>query len=165
MAQYTLREINGYFIDFAGMMSEREKSAATLSKNIKIIARLPTIKEYRDLVSAVGWSPPTNDAMVKEILHAAIFAVVAFDTLSNEVVGCALLLGDKASFYYVKDVIVRPEWQGKRIGSAMMQALNNWLENNAVNNSLVALITNETLEPFYQQFGFAKAFSMIRYIH
>lgn len=73
--------------------------------------------------------------------------------------------GDHASFYYVKDVLVHPDWQGKRIGSAMMQELTNWLEKHAANNALVALICRETLEPFYQQFGFGKAFSMIRYIH
>lgn len=165
MAQYTLREINGYFLHFAAPLNEKEKSAATLSENIKIITRLPTIKEYRELASAVGWSPSQNDAMVKAILSAAVVAVVAIDTVSNDVVGYALLLGDNASFYYVKDVIVRPDWQSKRVGTAMMQTLNDWLESNGADNSLVALITGETLEPFYQQFGFAQAFSMIRYIH
>jgi len=35
MAQYTLREINGYFLHFAAPLNEREKSAATLSENIR----------------------------------------------------------------------------------------------------------------------------------
>jgi hypothetical protein len=45
-----------------------------------------------------------------------------------------------------------------------MKALTQWLENNAANNALVGLITGETLAPFYQQFGFAPAFCMVRYI-
>jgi len=98
-------------------------------------------------------------------LAAAVFGVVAEDTVKGEVIGCALLLGDHATFYYVKDVMVHPDWQGKRVGTALMQELTNWLEKNAVSNALVALISGETLEPFYQPFGFAKAFSMIRYIH
>jgi GNAT superfamily N-acetyltransferase len=164
MAQYSLREINGYFLHFAAPISEREKSAPELSENIKIIARQPTIKEYKELISSVGWPATSNDDLIKEILRAAIFSVVAVDSQTNETIGCALILGDKASFYYVKDVAVRPDWQRKRVGTEMMHALNNWLERNAANNSLVALITGEALEPFYQQFGFVNAFSMIRNI-
>jgi GNAT superfamily N-acetyltransferase len=164
MAQYTVREINGYFIHFAGVIIEREKSTI-LSPDINIIERIPSVTEYRNLAIAVGWSPSSNDDMVKSILAPAIFAVVAEDTVNSEIVGCALLLGDHASFYYVKDVMVCPHWQGKRVGTALMQALINWLEKNGADNALVSLITGEGLEPFYQQFGFAQAFSMIRYIH
>ena len=114
---------------------------------------------------AVGWSPPSDDDMIKSILGAAIFAVVAEDTVNDEIVGCALLLGDNASFYYVKDVMVCPHWQRKRVGNALMQALTDWLEKNASDNALVSLVTGEGLEPFYQQFGFTQAFGMIRYIH
>ena len=113
----------------------------------------------------MGWSPSTDDPIIKAILAAAVFAVVAEDTGSGEITGCALLLGDHASFYYVKDVMVRPDWQGKRVGTVLMQALTDWLEKNAANNALVGLITGEALESFYQQFGFAQSFAMLRYIH
>jgi len=109
MAQYTVREINGYFIHFAGVITEREKSTI-LSPDINIIERIPSIAEYRNLAIAVGWSPPSHDDMIKSILGAAIFAVVAEDIVNGEIVGCALLLGDHASFYYVKDVMVCPQW-------------------------------------------------------
>jgi len=165
MAQYTVKEINGYFIHFAGVITEREKSSTILSPDINIIERIPSITEYRNLATAVGWSPSSDDDMIKSILAAAIFAVVAEDTINSEIVGCALLLGDHASFYYVKDVMVCPHWQRKRVGAALMQAVTDWLEKNAADNALVSLITGEGLEPFYQQFGFVNAFSMIRYIH
>ena len=165
MAQYTVKEINGYFIHFAGVITEREKSTTILSTDINIIERIPSIKEYREMAIAVGWSPSSADNMIQSILEAAIFAVIAEDTLNNETVGCALLLGDNASFYYIKDVMVCPHWQGKRVGTALMQALTHWLEKNAADNALVSLITREGLEAFYQQFGFVQAFSMIRYIH
>ena len=46
MAQYTLREINGYFLIFAGpLISHREQSAATLPPPVRIIERTPTAKE------------------------------------------------------------------------------------------------------------------------
>jgi GNAT superfamily N-acetyltransferase/uncharacterized glyoxalase superfamily protein PhnB len=164
MAQYTLKEINGYYLHFAGVIAGREKSGATLPSTVRVIARMPTVKESRALASSVGWTPPVDDAMIESMLSAAVFAVVAEDALSGETVGSALLLGDHASFYYVKDVMVHPDWQGKRIGTAMMQELNHWLDKNGANNALVGLFTGEALEPFYQQAGFTKAFGMLRYI-
>ena len=165
MGQYTVREINGYFLHFAGVISETKKSETNFSQNIHILERTPSINEYRHLASAVGWSPSTNDEMIEKILAAVLFAVVAKDNSTDEIIGCALLLGDHVTFYYVKDVMVHPTWQRKRIGTALMQALNNWLEKNAADNALVGLITGEGLEPFYQQFNFSQAFSMLRYIH
>lgn len=165
MTQYTIREINGYLLHFAAATESREKSAMRLSKNVKIVERKPTAKEYRHLESSLGARRLEEEEMTELRLAAAIFAVVAEDSVSGETIGCALLLGDGASFYYVKDVMVLPAWQGKRVGTAMMRQLNHWLEKNAANNALVALIAREGLEPFYQQFGFSKAFSMIRNIH
>jgi GNAT superfamily N-acetyltransferase/uncharacterized glyoxalase superfamily protein PhnB len=165
MAQYTIRDINGYFIDFAGVIADKEKSVATLSGNLRVVGRIPSIEEYRNLAASVGWSPSADDHTIKTILAAAVFAVVAEDTSSGETIGCALLLGDNATFYYVKDVMVRPDWQRKHVGAMLMQALTDWLEENAANNALVGLITGEMLEPFYQQFGFTQSFAMLRFIH
>jgi GNAT superfamily N-acetyltransferase/uncharacterized glyoxalase superfamily protein PhnB len=164
MAQYTIRELNGYYVHFAGPIAERQKNTAVLPSTVRIIARPPTIKESRVLSTSIGGTPSTDDAVIEKVLGAAIFAVIAEDAASGEVIGSALLLGDDASFYYVKDVMVHPDWQGRRVGTALMQELNRWLDSNGANNALVALIARETLEPFYQQFGFAQAFSMIRYV-
>jgi GNAT superfamily N-acetyltransferase len=116
------------------------------------------------LQSSVGWDSSKSDEMMNKILSAAIVAVVAEDTFTHQVIGCALLLGDEATFYYVKDVIVHPKWQGKRVGTAMMNMLNTWLEKKGEENALAGLFTREMLEPFYQQFGFAQSFAMLKFI-
>ena len=165
MASYTVREINGYYVIFAGApISDRNKKSEDLPSTVRIINRLPTIKEYQRLASSVGWTAFLNEAVLQKLLAAPLFAVVAEDTISNEAIGCALILGDNASFYYIKDVIVHPSWQNKHIGATLMKALTHWLESHAANNALVGLITGETLGPFYQQFGFVPAYSMVRYI-
>ncbi|MEO5564302.1 MAG: GNAT family N-acetyltransferase, partial [Chitinophagaceae bacterium] len=164
MADYTVRDINGYYIHFAAPATDREKSEGVLPLTIRITGRKPTVQEYRELEIAMGGSSLEKEEMTEKRLNAIVFASVAEDTASGKLVGCALLLGDNASFYYVKDVWVIPDWQGKRVGFALMQEINNWLEKNAANKSLVALICSETLEPFYQQFGFTPAFSMIKNI-
>jgi len=140
------------------------QNAGALPSTIKIIQRTPTAKEHLNLVTAVGWSSNMNNAQEEKLLSATVFAVVAQETVNNEVVGCALLMGDNTSIYYVKDVMVHPAWQHKQIGTAMMQELTNWLDANGAENALVALHTGELLASFYDQFDFTPAFGMNRKI-
>jgi GNAT superfamily N-acetyltransferase/catechol 2,3-dioxygenase-like lactoylglutathione lyase family enzyme len=164
LAQYTVREINGYYLHFAAPVEDRNKSDTDLPASVKIINRRPTVDEYFKLTVTDDTCSSKDRSLTEKKLEAALYSVVAVDTASDNTIGCALLLGDDVSFYYVKDVFVLPEWQGKRVGTALMEAINDWLERNATNKSLVALICRETLEPFYQQFGFAPAFSMVKYM-
>jgi len=165
MAGYTVQDINGYYIVFAGApIPDRKINSEKLPTSIEIIPRSPTVKEYQHLTASVGWSAYSSDEVVTKLLSAPVFAVTAIATATNEVIGCALLLSDNASFYYVKDLVVHPDWQSKHVGTALMKELTTWIEKNGAPNSLVALITGENLAPFYLQFGFRPAFSMIKYI-
>ena len=165
MAGYTVKEINGYYIIFAGAMIREKKEATTSSRSmVKIIERIPTVEEYQYLASSVGWHAYTDTSTAQKLLAAPVFGLVAEESSNNKVIGCVLLLSDHASFYYVKDLIVHPDWQGQKVGIALMKQLSHWLENNAANNALIALITGENLSSFYQQFDFAPAFGMVHYI-
>ncbi len=165
MAQYTVREINGHYLNFAGLIEDRQKGAAMLPPVIRITGRMPTIKEFQQVQASVGWGKDTNDAKTEATLAAVLHAAVAEDIVSGKVIGCALLLGDNVSFYYVKDVMVHKDWQGRRVGTALMRELTDWLERHAPDNALVGLFTRDTLEPFYKQFGFAPGFAMLRYMN
>jgi GNAT superfamily N-acetyltransferase len=165
MAGYTVEEINGYYIVFAGaLIHEKGKSSTELPSTVKITRRSPTVKEYQHLTSSVGWSSFSSDEIVTILLEKPVFAVIAEDMATNEVIGCGLVLSDSASFYYIKDIAVLPAWQSKHVGTAIMKELTTWIEENATNKSLVALITGENLASFYNRFGFVPAFAMVRYI-
>jgi GNAT superfamily N-acetyltransferase/uncharacterized glyoxalase superfamily protein PhnB len=161
-AEYTVREINGYYISFAAPVSDREKGEGNMPDSIRIIPRTPAADEYQNLKKSVGWGVSDNVEKVGLQLAAATFGVVAEHRQTGDIVGCALLTSDGLEFYHVRDVIVRPDWQGKRIGTGLMQVLSGWIDTNLPDSSLVALITGENVEPFYRQFGFEKAFSMIK---
>jgi GNAT superfamily N-acetyltransferase len=163
--EYVVKEMNGYYVCFSGHSSKRAKSSASLPNEVRIVERSPTVEEFLSLARSVGWMEFLNIAHMPEHLSAPAFSVVAVDTGKNETIGCALLLSDASSFYYIKDVMVRPDWQSKRVGTALMKAISNWLDKNAVNKSLVGLYTGENLEPFYQQFGFGKAFGMVKRVN
>ncbi|MDQ6480302.1 GNAT family N-acetyltransferase [Dyadobacter sp. LHD-138] len=164
MTQYTIREINGYYLSFADQISDREAVSKQLPGNIRIVHRKPTISEYRKLISSVGWSTTASDEVLRFQLSAVLHAVVAEDIATEEAVGCVLLLGDNVSFYYVKDMMVHPYWQGQRVGTAMMRAISQWLDTHASAGALAGLFTGEGLADFYQQAGFSKAFGMNKII-
>ncbi|MFT3932775.1 MAG: GNAT family N-acetyltransferase [Chitinophagaceae bacterium] len=156
---------DGHKIRFGhGIHNHAADRLATLPPSIKIVHRIPTAEEHLALIHAVGWKSSLSAEMEAKVLAAPVFAVVAEVENSNKAIGCALLLGDGASFYYVKDVMVHPHWQNKRVGTALMQAVTDWLDTQGANHALVGLYTGDGLSSFYQKFGFRPAFGMNRTI-
>jgi GNAT superfamily N-acetyltransferase/uncharacterized glyoxalase superfamily protein PhnB len=164
MAEYTVRDINGYCLNFSSTITDKKISSETLPQNIRIVARNPTASEYLHLTTAIGWTS-SEDNLLKQSLATPVFAVVAEETALGEAIGCAFLYGDNVAFYYVKDVIVHPHWQHKRIGTAMMQEVTRWAETNAPDKATIGLFTGENLAGFYRQFGFIQACGMYRQIN
>ena len=162
LAGYTLRDINGHYVIFAGPPISDQPKSASAPETVSIVSRIPTENEYLTLVSAVGWDKNYDHSLTKKILAAPVHGVVAEH--ENQVIGCALLLSDEASFYYVKDVMVHPDWQSKHVGSMLMKELTVWLDSNAPENAYVGLFTGENLAPFYKQFDFTPVFGMRRSI-
>lgn len=161
--EYWIKDNNGYYVIFSGNSNERKRSTS-FPEEVKIVDEKPSVNEYRELLDSVGWFDRVNNDYLSRRLDAVVYSTVAIDTRTNQKIGCAFILGDNASFYYIKDVVVRPEWQKKRVGTALMKAVTNWLDTHGVKKSMVGLYTGENLEPFYKQFGFGKAFGMVRNI-
>ena len=151
---------DAHVIRFGHSISQRKKSEEDMPVTVRITERMPAVKELHMLVTAVGWSNPDEKAPPEIPVSSIAHVVVAEETPGGGIIGCAFLLTDHAGFYYVKNVIVHPGWQGKRVGTALMTNLNTWLDRHAPDNAMVALHTGENLAPFYKQFGFDRAFSM-----
>ena len=66
-----------------------------------------------------------------------------------------MVLGDGATFAYLKDIIVRPEWQGRGIGTRIVEALLAILRRPSPDGMLVTLFTGQHLADFYERFGFS----------
>lgn len=160
-----VQDHDGHCIRFGHNISHRPGSSCPLPDSVRIVERKPTVEEYKELVAAVGWTETQQNADPELVLSAPIFAVVAEELNTGRAIGCALLLGDNTSFYYVKDVMVQPAWQNKHIGTEMMNSISKWLDQNAPTNALVGLYTGGYLAPFYNQFGFKHAYGMSFRVH
>lgn len=163
--EYVVKDLNENYITFAApATASGESRSQSLPETVRTLGRKLTAAEYRKLAESVGWSGAQSDEILQQKLDATLFVAVAEYTETGEVIGCALVLGDGLSFFYIKDVMVHRDWQRKQVGSAVMREVKRWLDAHAPQGALVGLFTGQGLAPFYQQTGFGEAFGMIRII-
>lgn len=163
--EYVVKDLNGNYITFAApATSGGESKSQPLPPNVRTLGRMLTVSEYRRLSESVGWTITQSDELLQQKLDATLFVAVAENAENGEVIGCAMVLGDGLSFFYIKDVMVHREWQRQQVGSAIMREVKRWLDANAPEGALVGLFTGHGLAQFYQQTGFGEAFGMIRII-
>ena len=75
-----------------------------------------TAEEFILLWEAVGWGPGPSLEQTRLAMEHTLFRVSVFD--GDQIVGMARVIGDMGLDYYIKDVIVRPEYQKRGIGHA-----------------------------------------------
>jgi GNAT superfamily N-acetyltransferase/uncharacterized glyoxalase superfamily protein PhnB len=150
--EYTVRDLNGYTIRFAQGGADATKKRGGLPENFRLERRVPPLEDYERLIRAVKWTPYTNFETLPLSLQNAVAGVTAYD--GEIVIGCALLTGDRASFFYVKDVMVEPKYQNRGVGSAVMTELMEIAHEIAPTKSLVGLYTGANMDNFYARFGF-----------
>ena len=109
--------------------------------------------EFNALTEAVGWG--TRDAaVVEEALERTLYSVCALD--GKTLVGYARLIGDKTIFLYVQDVMVLPGYQGRGVGTELMERVVLKIqEYKSASPDLRAYLgASKGRESFYQRFGF-----------
>ena len=108
---------------------------------------------FRELFEAVGWEAPDND-QIERALSGSAATFVAYD--DNRPVAMARLLGDGGMSYYIKDFAVLPEYQGRGVGRALMEHLEQHILQQIDEGWAVSLelISSKGREAFYEKFGF-----------
>ena len=104
------------------------------------------------LYGSLGWVAYTRapDALVKAI-HGSTYVVSAW--AGDELIGLARGLSDDVSVFLLQDILVRPEWQRKGIGTAL---LTDCLKRFAHVRAALLLTDDEAYQrAFYESFGFA----------
>ncbi len=118
----------------------------------RLTARLPTAEEYRAICTAVGWQDVMNVGAAPAALARSLYAVVVEH--GGAAVGMGRLVGDGAIYYYVQDVAVLPEHQGRGIGRQIVDALVAWTRHHAPDQAFLGLFAAAGTDRFYRQHGF-----------
>ncbi|HEY7086438.1 MAG TPA: GNAT family N-acetyltransferase [Tepidisphaeraceae bacterium] len=153
MREYTVRDINGYHLRFAGPTTYEKSKTSTemLPPHIRIDVRKATLDEYMKITAAVGWNK--DETTMPRALEHSLFCVVASDSRDGQAVGMARVCGD-GRYYTIWDVMVMPHYQGQKIGSAMMEAAMAELRRMGPKGAFVGLFTGKPA--FYERFGFVR---------
>ena len=79
-------------------------------------------KEILSLYTSVGWENYTRSPqMLERAYENSFLKIAAFD--GEQLIGMVRVVGDGASVVLIQDLLVRPEYQRKGIGSKLMRAV------------------------------------------
>ena len=113
-----------------------------------------TAKEFIELWESVWDGAPTFEQVELGLRHT-VFRVSIWD--DDKVIAMARMNGDMGMNYYIKDVVVRPEYQGRGIGRMLINELMKFINDNGVPGTeiFVELCAAPDKMPFYEKFGFS----------
>ena len=101
------------------------------------------------------WDGAPSPEQAARGLEHSLFRVSVYD--GDRIVAMARMIGDLGLCCYVKDVVVRPEYQHRGIGKLMIEELLAFIRKNGVKGTDVSveLCAMPDKIPFYERFGFA----------
>lgn len=122
---------------------------------INIKENIKNVKEFNLLYNAVGWGA-YDENITQKALDNTFYSVSVYD--DNNIVGYGRIIGDAICFLYIQDIIVKPEYQGNKIGTTIMKKLLEKINEIKKENSKlrVYLGASKNREGFYEKFGFIK---------
>jgi len=113
-----------------------------------------TAEEFIYLWNTVWNEAPSLRQTELAMKHTA-FRVSVWD--NDKIVAMARMIGDLGLNYYIKDVVVKPEYQHKGIGRMMINELLKFADKNGINGTgiYIELCAMPDKMPFYQKLGFS----------
>lgn len=112
-----------------------------------------TVEEFNYLNESVGWGS-RSDNIVASALDNTLYSVSIYD--DDKIVGFGRIIGDKTIFLYIQDIMVIPKYQGRKIGTMIMEKLIAKINEYKLVNPHIRtyLGASKGKEDFYRLFGF-----------
>ena len=112
-----------------------------------------TVNDFNGLRKSVGWKTIEKE-LAQKTIENALFIVTA--VYNGEIIGMARVSGDGGYTIIITDVIVKPDYQNKGIGTKLMQEIMKYIKNSLKDTQevFVNLMAAKGREAFYKQFGF-----------
>ena len=112
-----------------------------------------TAEQFIELWETVWGDGPSLQQTELAMKHT-LFRVSIWD--DDRIIALARMNGDMGLNYYIKDVVVRPEYQKKGIGRLLINELFKFINDNGVEGTdiFVELCAVPDKIPFYKKFGF-----------
>jgi len=105
-------------------------------------------KAISDLRELVGWN--RMEDCYKNPLMTSYFHIACYD--GDKLIGYVDTLSNGVTDAYIQDLMVNPEYQGRGIGTELMNLMIARLKENKI--YMISVVYEEKLLPFYKRFGF-----------
>jgi len=132
---------------------------------IELVDNALSAEDFIRLKLATGFMDRPLEQVAKALKNG-LFNVSA--VYKGETIGMGRLVGDGAMYWYLQEIIVLPEYQGKGIGKRIVNRLIEYIEYTAIPGTSVevGLTAVKGKEPFYEKLGFSLGSSgMKKWIH
>lgn len=105
-------------------------------------------QEISELRNSVGWNG--MEECYKDSLKGSYFYICCYE--ENKLIGFLDVVSNGVTDAYIQDVMVNSAYQGKGIGTNLMNlAIKKLKEDNIY---MISVLFQESLLPFYKKFGF-----------
>ncbi|MDE5853550.1 MAG: GNAT family N-acetyltransferase, partial [Ruminococcus sp.] len=101
------------------------------------------------------WDNAPSLEQTELAMRNTLFRVSVFDR--QKIIAMARMIGDMGLNYYIKDVVVKPEYQHKGIGKMLINELMKFVKDNGIKETgvFVELCAMPDKIPFYEKQGFS----------
>lgn len=114
-----------------------------------------TAEQVNILAESVGWGHLSVE-QIEIALKNSIYTVCIVD--NNKVIAMGRMFGDVSMSYFIKDVVVIPEYQGKGVGKLIINDMLSFIKERTPRewNVQVELVSASGKEVFYEKLGFER---------
>ena len=111
------------------------------------------VDTYLSLRDQVGWIKLDRN-QAQKALDNSLAVITVFD--GDKAVGMGRIVGDQSVISYIQDLIIIPEYQGKSIGSQLLNRLIAIVDDMTVPGTrmMLCLMCAKGREKFYKKHGF-----------
>ena len=106
------------------------------------------VKALADLREAVGWNRMEKEyasPLLASYCHIAVYE-------GDELIGYIDCVSNGVTDAYIQDLMVRPDQQGKGLGTELMHRMIAYLREKRI--YIISVLFEDSLKPFYDRFGF-----------
>ena len=109
------------------------------------------VQDLCDLRQTVGWN-----RMEKEMADPRLnsyYHIAVYEDENQKLIGFVDSVSNGVTDAYIQDLMICPDYQGKGIGTDLMEKMIACLKEKHI--FMISVVFEERLKPFYDQFGFS----------
>ncbi|MEE3393753.1 MAG: GNAT family N-acetyltransferase [Lachnospiraceae bacterium] len=112
-----------------------------------------SVDDYNDLRRSVKWIL-LKPERAEKALRNSFYKLIAYD--GDKPIGMARIVSDGGYTYFITDVIVRPEYHHRHLGSILITNLLKFIQDDLSEDEtvMISLMSAYHRETFYSRFGF-----------